>query len=56
MFTVDSLLTFIILEANFRVEMVSSKCSGSGYTLAIMIVLQFPPMEFLSRLVSLHCL
>ena len=53
---VASLDTFIILEANFNVEIVSSRCEASGQTFAIIIVLLFPPMESLRRLVSLDCL
>jgi len=50
---VASLDTFIILVANFRVEIVYSRLMASGQIFAIIIVLQCPPIESLSRLVSL---
>ena len=53
MLTDALLLTFIILEANFRVEMVSSRCFDSGQILATITVLQFPPIESWSKLVNL---
>lgn len=47
--TVISLVTFIILEANLRVEMVYSRWAASGQILAIMQVLELPPIESLRR-------
>ncbi len=43
--TVASLTTFLILEANFKVDIVSSKWVISGQIFAIKTVLQFPPIE-----------
>ncbi len=53
MLTVARLLTLIILEANLRVEMVSSRCFCSGQILATITVLQLPPIESFSKLVNL---
>lgn len=54
--TVASLVIFIIREANLRVEAVSLKWRASGQILAIITVLQFPPIESLKKLVNLACL
>ena len=48
--------TFIILEANFKVEIVSSMCLASGQTFATITVLQLPPSESFKMFVNLLCL
>ena len=48
--------TFIILEANFKVEIVSSMCLASGQIFATITVLQLPPIESFKMLVNLLCL
>ncbi len=52
-YIVASFDTFIILEANFKVDIVSSRCVISGQTFAIINVFEFPPIESLSKLVNL---
>jgi len=53
---VTLLETTFILEANLSVEIVSSRCFTSGQTLAIITVLQLPPIESLRIFVNLLCL
>lgn len=53
--TVSLFSILAILEANLRVEHVSSICAASGYRLANMIVYELPPIESLSIFVSLDC-
>lgn len=46
-------MTFIILEANLSVEMVSSNWLRSGQMFASMRVLLLPPIESFSKFVNL---
>mmetsp|Transcript_6958 Transcript_6958/g.10181 ORF Transcript_6958/g.10181 Transcript_6958/m.10181 type:complete len:219 (-) Transcript_6958:475-1131(-) len=52
---VASFFTRIILDANFRVDSVSSSCAFSPHIFAIIVVTEFPPKESFNIYVSLDC-
>ena len=54
--TTGTFSTYRILEANRKVEIISSIWPASGHMFAQKIVLQLPPIAFFSKLVSLDCL